>query len=113
MPDPTSPIPPAEFGVLLVLLDGPKHGHGIKLDIRHRTGGRVDMGPGPLYGAITRLVRRGWLVEVDGPGGDTDDRKRFYTLTAHGRTAAAGEAGRMEELLDIARAKNLRPAEGS
>ena len=41
-------LPPAEFRVLLALLDGPKHGHGIKLDVRERTGGRVDMGPGTL-----------------------------------------------------------------
>jgi hypothetical protein len=45
---PTPPIPTAEFRVLLALLDGKKHGHAIKLDIRQRTAGRVDMGPGTL-----------------------------------------------------------------
>ncbi len=103
------PVPPAEFRVLLALLDGDKHGHGIKVDIRERTHGRVDMGPGTLYGAIKRLVRRGWLAEVPPPGGHPDERKRFYTLTAEGRRAAMEETGRLEELLDIARSKSLRP----
>jgi len=87
---PLLPVPPAEFRVLLALLDGTKHGHAIKLDIRERTGGRVDMGPGTLYGAIKRLVVRTWISEVDTPAGDNDERRRYYALTSAGREAAAG-----------------------
>lgn len=106
-------LPPAEFRVLLALLDGPKHGHGIRIDVRERTDGRVDMGPGTLYGAIKRLVRRGWIAEVDAPDGEGgDERRRYYEVTAHGRDAAGTEAARMRELLGIAREKNLRPAGG-
>lgn len=107
-------LPPAEFRVLLALLDGPKHGHGVRVDIRERTGGRVDMGPGTLYGAIKRLAGRGWIVEVDAPAGEEpDDRRRYYEVTDHGREAAMDEAARMDELLGIARAKRLRPAGGA
>ncbi len=99
-------LPPAEFRILLALLDGPKHGHGIKVDVRDRTGGRVDMGPGTLYGAIKRLVARGWLQEVADPAGaPRDDRRRYYALTPEGRGAAAAETDRMRELLAIAEAK--------
>ena len=49
-------LPPAEFRVLLALVDGAKHGHGIKLDVLDRTGGRVELGPGTLYGALKRLL---------------------------------------------------------
>ncbi|HEX9885918.1 MAG TPA: PadR family transcriptional regulator [Longimicrobiales bacterium] len=110
--DHVSPIPSAEFRVLLALLDGPKHGHGIKLDIRQRTDGRVDMGPGTLYGAIKRLAGRAWIVEVEAPppSSQRDERKRYYALTQSGRGAAAEEVGRMEELLGIARTKDLQPA---
>ena len=107
-----NPVPPAEVRVLLALLDGAQHGHGIKLDIRNRTDGRVDMGPGTLYGAIKRLVRRGWLVEVPAPLDEDDDRKRYYDLTPAGRGAVGDESARLEELLAIARAKSPRPAEG-
>ncbi|MEM7415880.1 MAG: PadR family transcriptional regulator [Gemmatimonadota bacterium] len=105
------PIPPAEFRVLLALLDGAKHGHAIKLDVRERTDGRVEMGPGTLYGALKRLVARGWLEEVapeEAPSGTRDGRRRYYGLTDAGRSAARSELGRMEELLAIARAKSVR-----
>lgn len=99
-------LPPAEFRVLLALLDGVRHGHGIKLDVRARTDGRIDMGPGTLYGAIKRLSRRGWIEEVESPEGEGGDgRRRYYRVTAEGRDAARGEIGRMQELLAIARAK--------
>ena len=104
-------VSPAEFRVLLALVDGPKHGHGIRIDVRERTEGRVDMGPGTLYGAIKRLVRRGWLAEIAPPRGEEGDgRRRFYELTASGRAAARAEVRRLGELLEIAVAKKLRPA---
>ena len=97
--DPHSPVPPAEFGVLLALLDGDKHGHGIKVDIRERTQGRVDMGPGTLYGAIKRLVARGWIAEAQAPtpSDGRDGRRRFYRLSPEGRAAASAEAARWSE----------------
>ena len=107
---PTPPIPTAEFRVLLALLDGKKHGHAIKLDIRQRTAGRVDMGPGTLYGAIKRLVGRAWIEATGASAGeDVDERRRYYALTAVGRRAASVEAERMSELLGILRAKGLQP----
>ncbi|HSM59279.1 MAG TPA: helix-turn-helix transcriptional regulator [Longimicrobiales bacterium] len=107
-------VPPAEFRILLALVDGPKHGHGIRVEVRDRTAGRVDMGPGTLYGAIKRLVRRRWIEEIAPPAGEEGDgRRRFYRLTPAGRDAARAEVARIEELLDIAEAKSLRPAGGS
>lgn len=104
-------IPPAEFRILLALVDGPKHGHGIRLDVLHRTGGRVDLGPGTLYGAIKRLDRRRWIREIDPPEGEEGDgRRRFYRLTETGKDAARTELARLAELMDIAEAKSLRPA---
>lgn len=104
-------VPPAEFRVLLALVDGPKHGHGIRIEVRERTAGRVDMGPGTLYGAIKRLVGRRWIAEIDPPPGeDGDGRRRFYRLTEAGRAAARGEVARLEELVQIARSKSLEGA---
>lgn len=104
-------VPPAEFRILLALSDGPKHGHAIRSDVLERTGGRVDLGPGTLYGAIKRLDRRGWIAEVEGPeDGPDDGRRRYYRITREGEAAARTEIARLEELLDTARAKALRPA---
>jgi len=102
-------LAPAEFQILLALADGPKHGHGIKLDVRQRTDGEVTMGPGTLYTAIKRLVDREQIEEVAAPAKDTseDERRRYYRVTADGRQAARDEAHRMAVLLGIAADKRV------
>jgi DNA-binding PadR family transcriptional regulator len=63
--------------ILTSLSSGPKHGHALLLDIESFSGARL--GPGSLYGAITRLEQRG-LIEALG----SEDRRRPYRLTAAG-----------------------------
>jgi DNA-binding PadR family transcriptional regulator len=70
--------------ILTSLSSGPKHGHALLLDIDGFAG--VRLGPGTLYGAITRLEERG-LIEPLG----ADDRRRPYRLTAAG-TAVLDES---------------------
>lgn len=106
--DRPSSVPPAEFQILLALADGAKHGHGIKVDVSERTEGQVDMGPGTLYGAIKRLLRRDWITEVtDSVENVEDDRLRYYAATAEGLAAARYEAARMAALVGIAQTKQL------
>ncbi len=101
-------ISPAEFQILLALVDGPKHGRDIRVDVRERTDGAVDMGPGTLYGAIKRLTRRGWIDDVTAKVEDLqDERLRYYAATPAGLGAAREEALRLSALLGIARAKRL------
>ena len=64
--------------VLASLSDGDKHGYAMIEDIDRFAGLRL--GPGTLYGAITRLEERGWIKPVA-----SADRRRPYTLTASAR----------------------------
>jgi DNA-binding PadR family transcriptional regulator len=64
--------------VLASLADGDKHGYAMMDDIQGFAG--VRLGPGTLYGAITRLEERGWIRSVE-----SEDRRRPYRLTAEGR----------------------------
>jgi DNA-binding PadR family transcriptional regulator len=68
--------------ILVSLAEGPKHGHALAKDIEEFAG--VRLGPGALYGAITRLVERG-LIEPLG----SDDRRRPYRITPPGSAALA------------------------
>jgi len=70
--------------ILTSLAAGPKHGHALARDIEAFAG--VTLGPGALYGAITRLEARGLIEALD-----ADDRRRPYRITAAG-AAALGEA---------------------
>jgi DNA-binding PadR family transcriptional regulator len=64
--------------VLASLADGEKHGYAIMEDIQHFAD--VRLGPGTLYGAITRLEAQGWIRPVA-----SQDRRQPYRLTADGR----------------------------
>jgi len=64
--------------ILASLADGDKHGYGIMEDIQEFAG--IRLGPGTLYGAITRLEERGWIRPLE-----SDNRRRPYRLTAEGR----------------------------
>jgi len=64
--------------VLASLAGGQKHGYAMMEDIDRFAG--VRLGPGTLYGAITRLEQRGWIRPVT-----SDDRRQPYTITALGR----------------------------
>jgi DNA-binding PadR family transcriptional regulator len=65
--------------ILASLAEGDKHGYGIMLDVQQFAG--VELGPGTLYGAITRLVECGWIRPLE-----SNDRRRPYRITASGRT---------------------------
>ena len=79
--------------VLTSLASGPKHGYALTQDIE--AFGGMTLGPGTLYGAITRLEQRG-LIE---PVGE-DGRRRPYRITASGREALTASIEQMRMLAD-------------
>ena len=66
--------------VLASLAGGDKHGYAMMEDIQRFAG--VRLGPGTLYGAITRLEQRGWICPVKS---SAEDRRQPYTLQPEGR----------------------------
>lgn len=70
--------------VLLSLSGGPKHGYSITADVLEQTG--VRLGPGTLYGALTKMVERGLVAPLP-----AEDRRRPYEITAAGREALAAQ----------------------
>lgn len=115
-PEQHEPLTPAMFHVLLALAGDDLHGYAILKEVELRTGGKVKLSTGTLYGIIKRLLADGMIVERRSRPAEADDdeRRRYYRLTPQGREVAAAEAERMDEVLSIARARNLlkkpRPA---
>jgi DNA-binding PadR family transcriptional regulator len=64
--------------ILISLADGPKHGYAMTQDIEVLSGQKL--GPGTLYGAITRLEGRKWIEPLP-----SEDRRRPYRLTGAGQ----------------------------
>ncbi|HYT21220.1 MAG TPA: PadR family transcriptional regulator [Candidatus Polarisedimenticolia bacterium] len=107
-PESFGPLTPAMFHVLLALAGDDLHGYAILKEVELRTGGKVRLSTGTLYGIIKRLLNDGLIVELRSRPAETDDeRRRYYRLTPHGRQVATAEAERMDEILSIARTRNL------
>ena len=81
--------------ILTSLAGGPKHGYALTKDIEHFAG--VSLGPGTLYGAISRLEERG-LIEPEAVG--SDERRRPYRITGAGRVALEAAVREMRTLAD-------------
>jgi len=103
------PLTPAMFHVLLALAGDDLHGYAILKEVELRTGGKVRLSTGTLYGIIKRLLNDGLIVEMRTRPAEAEDdeRRRYYRLTPHGRQVAAAEAERMDEILAVARSRNL------
>jgi DNA-binding PadR family transcriptional regulator len=77
--------------ILTSLAGGAKHGHALSKDIEGFAG--VVLGPGALYGAITRLEERGLIEPLE-----SDDRRRPYRISATGSAYLADAVVEMQRL---------------
>ena len=84
--------------VLISLAAGPKHGHGMLLDIERFSGQRL--GPGTLYGAIERLELDDLIEALPG-----DERRRPYRLTASGSAYLGGRLDGIERVAGVGRSR--------
>jgi DNA-binding PadR family transcriptional regulator len=80
------PINPADRGLLILtsLADGDKHGYALMQDIEQFAG--VRLGPGSLYGALTRLEDEGLVMALP-----AEDRRRPYRITDAGSQVLKSE----------------------
>jgi DNA-binding PadR family transcriptional regulator len=104
------PLTPALLHTLLALADGEKHGYAIIKEIARRTDDRVRLGAGTLYALVRRALGDGLIAESDNrpdPALD-DERRRYYRLTPLGRAVAEAEIARLQDIVDLARLKNLQ-----
>jgi DNA-binding PadR family transcriptional regulator len=110
-PDSLLPLPPAVFHILIALADRDRHGYSIMQDVSSRTEGKVQLSAGTLYSAIRRMLEQGLIEELaESPDpSSTDERRRYYRLTRFGRRVAAAEVGRLNALVQQARATGLVP----
>jgi DNA-binding PadR family transcriptional regulator len=104
------PLKPNWFHILLSLAVGEQHGYGIMQEVLQRTNGQVRLWPATLYGSIKRLIEAGLIEGSDErPAPELDDaRRRYYRLTALGRSVLDAECERLQELVRTIRAKQAQ-----
>jgi DNA-binding PadR family transcriptional regulator len=120
-PERLLPLTPVALNILLALADEERHGYGIGVEVRERTGGRMRLGPGTLYGSLKRMVDGGLVAESEeradqdhSDGGRRYDaeRRRYYRLTGFGERVLAAELARLENVVRTAQAKGVFPSPG-
>ncbi|MDR2587164.1 MAG: PadR family transcriptional regulator [Coriobacteriales bacterium] len=82
----------ATYYILLSLYES-LHGYGIMQKVTQMSNGRVQLGAGTLYGVLSTLVERGWIVETA-----QYDRRKEYLITEAGKAAVEAEMLRLAEL---------------
>lgn len=87
------PMTEAMYYILLALMK-PGHGYGMMQRIRELSNGRINMGPGTLYGVLTRMKKEGLIFMT----GETERRKNYH-ITDKGIEALHAEYERLKMLV--------------
>jgi DNA-binding PadR family transcriptional regulator len=90
----------ARFGdpavlVLLSLSGGAKHGYALTADIKDSTG--IALGPGTLYGCLTKLVDLKLISKLPAEG-----RQQPYEITQDGRAALDEQLVLLDRMIGMA-----------
>jgi DNA-binding PadR family transcriptional regulator len=105
------PLTPAVLHILLALSTKERHGYGMMKQVEADSQGKVNMGPGTLYGSLGRMIEAGLIRESDkkvDPEMD-DERRVYYKITGLGKKALAAELERYREVVAVAKQKQLSP----
>ncbi len=105
------PLTPAVLHILLALTTQERHGYGIMKQVESDSQGKVNMGPGTLYGSLGRMIEAGLIRESDKRIDiEMDDERRiYYKITVPGQEALAVELKRYREVVGLARQLQLTP----
>lgn len=89
----TSPMTEAMYYILLALMN-PNHGYQLMAAIEQVSKGRIKMGPGTLYGVLTRLQKDQLIVILN-----DDGRRKTYAITGDGKAALQAEYKRLKDMV--------------
>ena len=89
------PLTEAVYYILLAL-HTPMHGYGIMQFTKKVSNGRLNLGPGTLYGAIKTMLEKEWIQAIET---EVDSRKKEYEVTPIGKKVVQNEMERLQELV--------------
>jgi len=96
--------------ILKTLQWGEQHGYGISQAIRATSSEGMQVETGSLYPALHRLERQGW-VKAEWKKSDSNQRAKFYKITALGKQQLASDYERWGRM--VATIEAIMTATGS
>ena len=98
--------------ILQTLQWGPQHGYGIVQALHTQSGEVLQVETGSLYPALHRLERQGW-VRSQWKLTESNQRARFYQITAAGKRQLASDHDRWQQVVGaIAAVMQVKPDGG-
>jgi DNA-binding PadR family transcriptional regulator len=91
------PLTETAYYILLSLLDT-RHGYGIIQHVEQLTEGRVRLGPGTVYGSLSRMDKDG-LIQGNSK---EEQRRKLYRITDAGKQLLHNEVNRIKQLYEHA-----------
>lgn len=79
---------------ILLSLNEPRHGYGIMQHVEEITEGRIKIGPGTIYGTLSKLEKEELILQKQ-----ETDRKKIYRLSEKGKKVLELELRRLQELV--------------
>ncbi len=87
------PMTETAYYILLSLTES-RHGYGIMQHVEELTYGRIRLGPGTIYGTLSKLEKDELILPVS-----EEDRRKFYKLSKKGEELLQLEMDRLQELI--------------
>jgi PadR family transcriptional regulator, regulatory protein PadR len=97
--------------ILKTLQWGPNPGYGIVQALQTKSGEVLHVETGSLYPALHRLERRGW-VRSEWKQTESNQRAKFYRITAAGKKQLASDLGRWQRIVEAVASILDREPEG-
>ena len=95
-PEAFLPLSQATYYILLSLREV-RHGYGIMQDVEEVSKGEVNLGPGTLYGALSKLEKQAVIQKTYV---QEDERRKYYELTKLGKKVLQLEYNRLKSLVE-------------
>lgn len=96
-------VPMTESGFyILFCLQQPQHGYGISQQVRHMTGGELVIGPGTMYGTLSKMEKDGLIAFVK-----EEEKRKLYQITELGREILTLELSRIERLYKNSKGESI------
>ncbi|MBS4175139.1 PadR family transcriptional regulator [Bacillus sp. FJAT-49736] len=92
---------------ILISLTSPLHGYGIMQKVEELSEGEVNLGPGTLYGALSKLEKDGLIKKI---AEEEKERRKSYILTELGMEIIKHEFERLKTL--VKRTQHIFTSEG-
>lgn len=96
------PMTETAFYILLSLQEE-RHGYGISQRIRELTKNRVAIGPGTMYGTLSKMEKDGLIRQTR-----SEKKRKYYQITEAGREVLDTEKKRIRHLYRIVEEDNRK-----